>query len=327
MARRRTARRTYLDPDVVSMIDDSGGLLDPHSLVISRCRALLKQFESFEVRFDNALERVCMLASLAGFDVKEMESKRASRETHDAVILHTEGSKHRGVIFYNSNSPLSRIVFSIAHEISHSFFPTSHTGARFRALSAGGSKESLELEMLCHFGASELTMPREPFLKVVDRIGFAINRVDKIREEFGTSFEACLYRLAATARFPAAAGLAKFRLRLGEEDAVKRLQRRLFKKEFNELAMPQKKYRRQSFHLSNEFPAGLTIHWNKSFPEDSCLYRASLTGVVERSYETIPLGRGKTLPCLMESVVAPFQPDDVDPHRPDVFFLLRLNSN
>ena len=187
-----------------------------------------------------------------------MESTRASREKHDAVIVHTGGSKHRGVIFYNSNRPLSRIVFSIAHEISHSFFPTSHTGARFRALSAGSSKESLELEMLCHFGASELTMPREPFLQSVDRIGFAINHVDKIREEFGTSFEACLYRLAATARFPAAAGLAKFRLRLGEQDAVKRLQRMLFKKEFDELDMPQKKYRRQSFHPSDEFPSGLS---------------------------------------------------------------------
>ena len=38
--------------------------------------------------------------------------------------------------------------------------------------------------------------------------------------------------------------------------------------------MPQKKYRRQSFHKSDKFPEGLTIHWNKSFPEDSCVYRA-----------------------------------------------------
>ena len=327
MARRRAAGRTYVDPDVVSIIDDSGGLLDPRSLVISRVRALLKQLELYEVTFDNAFDRVCILASLAGFEVKAMEPAREGREKHDAVIVHTSGSSKRGVIFYNSNRPMSRIVFSIAHEISHSFFPTSHTGARFRALSAVGSKDNLELETLCHFGASELTMPQDPFLQVVDRIGFAISHVDKIREEFGTSFEACLYRLATTARFPAAAGLAKFRLRLSEQDAVKRQQRSLFKQEFDELDMPQKKYRRQSFHPSDKFPAGLTIHWNNSFPEDTCLYMAPLTGAVERSYETIPLGRGKTLSCLMESVVAPFQPDDVDADHPDVFFLLRLNSN
>ena len=327
MVRRSVAGRTYVDPDVVSIIDDSGGLLGPPSLVRSRVCALLKKFEQFEFTSGDPFQRVCMLASLAGFEVQKMEPTRASRQTPDAVIVPTSGNRNRGVIFYNPNRHSSRIVFSIAHEIIHSFFPTSHTGARFRALSADGSKGSLELEMLCHLGASELTMPREAFLQVVDRIGFGMSHIDKIRGEFGTSFEACLYRLAATARFPAAAGLAKFKLKRGEEEALSRPQRSLFKRQFDEGHMPQKKYRRQSFHKSDKFPEGLTIHWNKSFPEDSCVYRASLSGAIKRSYETIPLGRGKVLSCLMESVIAPFQPDDVDADRPDVFFLLRLDCN
>ena len=49
--------------------------------------------------------------------------------------------------------------------------------------------------------------------------------------------------------------------------------------------------------------------------------------MIERGYETIPLGSGKVLSCLMESVISPFQPDDVDPDLPDVFFLLRLDFN
>ena len=327
MVRRTAAGRTYVDPDVVSIIDDSGGLLDPRSLVRSRVRALLKKSEQFEFTFDDPFERVCILASLAGFEVQKMEPARASRQTHDAVIFNTSGRGKKGVIFYNPNRPRSRIVFSIAHEIIHSFFPTSHTGARFRTLSADGTKGSLELEMLCHLGASELTMPRETFLQAVDRTGFGISHIDKIRREFGTSFEACLYRLASTARFLAAAGLARFRLRRGEEEALSRSQRSLFRKEFAAPRIPQKKYRRQSFHPSDKFPAGLTIHWNKSFPEDSSVYRASRPGVIERGCETIPLGSGKVLSCLMESVISPFQPDDVDPDRPDVFFLLRLDFN
>lgn len=256
-----------------------------------------------------------------------MDSKFASRSNQDAVIFPTIGSTKRGVISYNPNRVTSRIVFSIAHEIIHSFFPTSHSGARFRALSGDGSRGSRELEMLCHFGASELTMPREAFLRVVKGIGFGLAHIDQIRKPFGTSFEACLYRLATTAPFPVAAGLAKFRLKRGEEEASRLLQRNLFSRALTDAHMPQKKYRRQSFHTSDKFPIELTIHWNKSFPENSCVYRASQSGAIECGHETIPLGSGKFLFCLMESMVAPFQPHDVDADWRDVLFLLRLDCN
>ena len=327
MISRRVGKRTYVDPDVVSIIDKGGGLQDPRSIVRSSVRELLQKSEQFELTYSDPFERVCILASLAGFDVQTMDSKLASRTDHDAVIFPTIGSKNQGVIAYNPNRPPSRIVFSIAHEIIHSFFPTSHSGARFRALSGDGSKGSLELEMLCHFGASELTMPRETFLRVVKGIGFGIGHVDQIRKPFGTSFEACLYRLATTAPFPVAAGLAKFRLRRGEEEASRLLQRNLFSRALTDPHMPQEKYRRQSFHTSDKFPSGLTIHWNKSFPENSCVYRASQSGAIESGHETIPLGSGKYLSCLMESVIAPFQPDDVDADWQDVLFLLRLDCN
>ena len=327
MIHRRVGKRTYVDPDVVSIIDKGGGLQDPHSLVRSSVGELLRKYERFELTGSKPFERVCILASLAGFDVQKMDSKLASRSNQDAVIFRTIGSKKRGVIFYNPNRPLSRIIFSIAHEIIHSFFPNSHSGARFRALSGDGSQGSLELEMLCHFGASELTMPRESFLRVVQGIGLGIGHVDQIREPFGASIEACLYRLATTAPFPVAAGLAKFRLRRAEEEASRQLQRNLFSRALNDPHMPQKKYRRQSFHRSDKFPIGLTIHWNKSFPENSCVYRASQSGAIESGHETIPLGSGKYLSCLMESVTAPFQPDDVDAEWPDVLFLLRLDCN
>ena len=101
MVRRSVAGRTYVDPDVVSIIDDSGGLLDPPSLVRSRVCALLKKFEQFEFTSGDPFQRVCMLASLAGFKVQKMEPARASRQTYDAVIVPTSGNRKRGVIFYN----------------------------------------------------------------------------------------------------------------------------------------------------------------------------------------------------------------------------------
>jgi len=113
--------------------------------------------------------------------------------------------------------PIGRIVFSIGHEITHSFFPASNTGARFRSLSREGSKGARELEMLCHAGASELVMPLPEFRSAVERHGFGFNSVDLIREQFETSFEACVYRMAQTASFRAAAGLFQFRRRVSEE--------------------------------------------------------------------------------------------------------------
>jgi len=326
---RRVARSTYSDPDIVSLIDDSGGLLDPRSLVVQGVNALLGSLQKFNGTLDDPFLRVCILASLAGFDVQPMNSVQQAQEKHEAVLMYTTGNGKRGTVFYNPQRTKARIIFSIGHEIIHSFFPTTRTGARFRSICKEGSKEGRELETLCDFGASELTMPSDEFRKAVVQNGFGLESVAEVAQRFGTSFEATLYRVAATANFAAAAGRACFRLRKGEsvETSTNRTGSLFASAAHESEETPVRRYRRQSFHYSSSFPAELTIPWNKSFPETSCVYRAAETGKIERGAETVPLGKqGKGLHCQIEALPSPFQPADTDHEWPDILFLLRVHT-
>jgi Zn-dependent peptidase ImmA (M78 family) len=259
MSSRTVGKRKYVDPDVGSLIEQSGGLLDPYEVVRICANSLLRKLTQFEVTVENALERICILASLAGFEVKPFRGDRRGLRGHEAIIMPSVGGNTKGTIFYNPDLPIGRIVFSIGHEIAHSFFPASKTGARFRSLSREGSKGARELEMLCHAGASELVMPLPEFRSAVERHGFGFNSVDLIREPFETSFEACVYRMAQTAAFRAAAGLFQFRRRVSEEVGRGSRNLNLYSNWETETQNPPKKYRRQSFHASQSFPSGLTI--------------------------------------------------------------------
>jgi hypothetical protein len=321
------ANRKYVDPDVRSLMDRTGGLLDPYEVVRSCLTSLLEKLRRFDGEFDNPFERICALASLVGFEVKPFRGDRGSLKGHEAVIVPSHDGNTKGTIFYNPDLPICRIIFSIGHEITHSFFPASKTGARFRSLSKQGSKGALELEMLCHAGASELVMPLPEFTAAVKRHGFGFGSVDSIRRPFETSFEACTYRMAQTASFPSAAGLFQFRFRVGEDDSVEEANLSLFSKgELNREA-PSRKYRRQSFHSSPSFPNELTIPWNKSVPEISNIYRAAEMKTLQCGLEAIAVnGRGKQFRCYLEAIPAPYQRDGIDPEHPDILFLLSMNS-
>jgi len=324
---RTVGKRKYVDPDVASLIDSSGGSVDPYEVVRTCVSSLLQMLNEFEASFDSAFERICILASLAGFEVKPFRGDRRGLRGHEAIIMPSAGGNTRGTIFYNPDLPLSRIIFSIGHEITHSFFPASNTGARFRSLSEQGSKGARELEMLCHSGASELTMPFAAFSAAVARCGFGFGSVDLIRGPFETSFEACVYRMAQTASFPAAAGLFQFRRRVREEEGVGSRNLNLFTNNDPESETPMKKYRRQSFHSSSFFPRELLIPWNKSVPETSHIYRAAKARSLQSGFERIALnGRGREIRCYLEALPAPYQPEDVDPEHPDILFLLTMNS-
>jgi len=323
---RRVAGKAYSDPDIVSMIDDSGGLLDPRSLVQFRVRSLLHALKQFDGTLDDPFQRICGLASLAGFEVSAMSNLQRECEMHDAILVYLSGNSKKGTIFYNPEKSKGRIIFSIAHEITHSFFPTTGTGARFRSMCREDSREAQELERLCDLGASELTLPQGRFERVVARVGFGIGSVDGIAKEFGTSFEATLYRMASAADFPAAAGLARFRFRKGEEpreDTRRTLD--LFRREkAKQDGTPKPKYRRQSFHYSASFPMEYVIPWNKSFPVTSCIYRAAKTRQIEEGVELIPIGKAeRQMMSELQALRAPYQRPEATAEWPDVLFLLR----
>jgi hypothetical protein len=89
--------------------------------------------------------------------------------------------------------------------------------------------------------------------------------------------------------------------------------------------VPEPKYRRQSFHVSDSFPDRLTVRWNKSFDIDSIIYRAAACGTALTANESLP--NSSDLEGRLEALVAPYQRDDADADHPDVLFFWASNSN
>lgn len=310
--------RRYSDPDIISLIRATGQLVDPRSAILTQARRLNAQYRNLGGDGQDRFERLKILASLRGLSVEPMDLQRSIRETRDAVLVPTQNG--RAQILYNPSRTAGRMAFSIAHEITHTFFPNSISGARFRTLCEPGSREANELERLCDLGASELLMPTEEF-RVVVGTHFGLEYVELAMAEFGSSYESTVFRMATAHPGLAASGLARFRFSKEEERRVyaSGKQRRLFDRELSATdAAPVKKYRRQSFFTSELCGDEHIVRWNKSFDLSSCVYIAGTNGGIHCAAEALP-NKVKLIGTL-QVVRAPFQRDEADPENGDVLF-------
>ncbi len=310
--------RRYSDPDIISLIRATGQLVDPRSAILTQASRLNAQYRELGGDGRNRFERLKILASLRGLSVDAMDRQRSARETRDAVLVPTMGG--RSQILYNASRPLGRTAFSIAHEITHTFFPNSITGARFRTLCDPGSREANELERLCDLGASELLMPTDEFRALVG-IHFGLDYVERAMAVFGSSYESTVFRMATAHPGLAAAGLLRYRLTKEEERGLQssRNQRQLFGRKLsanNDVLV--KKYRRQSFFMSELCDDEHIVRWNKSFDPSSCVYQAGINEGIYRAEATLP-NRAEMV-GILEAIRAPFQREEADPEYADVLF-------
>jgi Zn-dependent peptidase ImmA (M78 family) len=312
MERIRVGGRVYTDPDVLSLIRAQS--VDPHSEVVRKAQELNQRLRNFGATTEPR-RRLEMLASLAGLKVAQMSGPGLGKGKREALIYRdTDGSRQ---IYYDPTLPEGRVNFSIAHEIVHSFFPSSATGARFRSLCADDSKEANELERLCHRGAAELLMPVEEFIEeLADDIG--LSAVPRLCQRFGSSYEATVYRLTTGSSGIAVAGSLQFRYRKDEA-------RRLYSKQqpslfigLDEGQLPRAKYRRQSLHTSDACTSQYIIPWNKSFDEGSCVYTAALAPGIQFGGERLPNRCDDA--GTIEAVRAPYQRANAEAGFPDVLF-------
>ncbi|HEV2495497.1 MAG TPA: ImmA/IrrE family metallo-endopeptidase [Terriglobia bacterium] len=314
----RVGGKRYTDPDILSLIRATGGLVDPRSAVLNQACELTARLRAFDGVPTDALQRLSVLASMVGIKTVEMNLDQQKKETRDAILLPTADGKR--LIIYNPQRPRSRCAFSIAHEIAHTFFPNSVAGARFRGICRSDSKEANELERLCDLGAAELLLPLQEFQEAVAS-EYSLVSVPRLCERFGSSFEATVFRLASAHPGVAVAGLLRHRLRLGEERATSStLQGSLFSdaRSTSEIQF-EAKYRRQSLHLSAACTDEHAVRWNKSFDRSSVVYRAPLTAGIVSAYETLPSRSG--MMGRLEAMRAPYQGGKGDPTFPDVLFL------
>jgi hypothetical protein len=95
-------------------------------------------------------------------------------------------------------------------------------------------------------------------------------------------------------------------------------QRLLFSNPQLPLAEPaEKKYRRQSLHMSSNCGDELLIRWNKSFDRASVVYKAR-EGGIHRAVESLPNQSG--LYGHLEAALSPFQREEADGRFGDVLF-------
>lgn len=308
--------RSYSDPDVLSLIRGRSGSVDPRKEVIRRARDLNARLRLFGA-IEDPRERLHILGSLAGVTIKAMAAGGGIARRREALIYQDHDG--RRFSFYDPTLNDGRVNFSIAHEIAHTFFPNSGSGARFRNLHSEDSKEANELERLCDLGASELLMPQEEFLDATHG-EMGLHLVASLASRFGSSFEATVFRLATAFEGTAVAGLLQYRLRKEEARAAAKCDQQLLfeadprrsKKE------PVPRYRRQSFHTSSKCGPKHLVPWNKSFDSGSCI-NSVLGSEVAVGMETLPTKARQR--GFLEACRAPFQREGSDPDHPDMLFL------
>lgn len=305
----------YSDPDVVALTSATGELVDPRSAVLNQARQVNAEYRSLDPSFSDPLQRIKIIASLRGLRVDPMNIEGRRGEERDAVLI---PAQRRMQILFNPDRPKERVAFSIAHEITHTFFQNSISGARFRCVHESGSKEANELELLCNLGAAELLMPIEDF-QAAAAGNYGLGVVDQLANVFGSSFEATVYRLATANPGRAAAGLLKFRLTLPEQRTLDKEanQQQLFSDAPTRNLDMKLKYRRQSLYLSESCSDKYRIHWNKSFDPSSIVYK-TVEGEATSAFEELPNNTGRI--GKLEAVLAPYQRDDAHSEFGDVLF-------
>ena len=319
------SRTSYRDPDVVALIAAGGGLLDPRSLVINEARKLNASYRRFDSGTSGPFERLKQLASLRGFSVEPMLLDGSHDTQRDAVVLMADAATSKGgQIFYNPHRCRGRVAFSVAHEISHSFFPSTRCGARFREMLDEEDQEASELEQLCHVGAAELLMPIEEFSAEATP-EWSLYGVQELATKFGSSIEATVFRLATAYPGIAVAGTAMFRHTKGDAARLASAALKSQKALFAAMAGPvlsttqPPKYRRQAFHASDRGSRSAIIPWNKSFDPASCVYDTAAQQQIACAIE--PHTMDPTKLGMMEAMCAPFQRSGASATTPDVLFL------
>ena len=313
----RIGGRRYSDPDIISLCRQSGELIDPRSTIVHMARSLTAKANGFSGLPADPLERLKIIASLSRIKILPMDMDQLRSEKRDAAIYPTASG---WTVLYNPHRLATRIIFTIAHEICHTFFPNSTNGARFRMIKNPRSREANELELLCHLGASELVMPLNEFQARANG-RFSLSAVETLASHFGTSFEATVYRLATAHPGIAVAGMLQYRLTKdqGRNLAATSNQAALFSNLRTLQPQPtERKYRRQSLHLSAACrEEEYTIRFNKSFDPRSIVYKAR-DGGIQSSVESLP--NSANVSGQIEAMLCPYQSDNADADFGDVFF-------
>lgn len=265
----RRGRAQALHPEVARLVRREGGRFgteDPEQLVVLYCRELVRALIAGThlpgVQWPGPPFCVRMLASLLGHRLEE----RSDLHSDDAELHPDPARPGFRIIRYNPARPASRQNFSIAHEITHTIFEPGPQRVCRREVPA--DEPGQFLETLCDVGASELLMPYDAFCRDYAAVGFTVDGVEQLANQYGASREAIANRMVKINNRRCA--VAIFSLRRKPAELKDRNQGFLF-----EECRPDAKLRVDYSVCGNGFPH---IPKNKSLPDDSPLYRSHRWG-------------------------------------------------
>ena len=208
--------------EIINALVRSTSATGPTHAVRLKARAALEQFCAVfgEPTMPLDIEALASFLGIAQSDDTPIHSE-------DAELVPVENG--RVAIRVNRDRPETRKRFSMAHEVSHTFFPHyqlklwCRTDARFRRRE---NPDDL-LEMLCDVGASELVMPLPWFLNDAVAVTSGEGLLE-LAKKYNTSREATLRRFAETSERNVQAVFFSWKLKPTEKRGWSRQQQHLF---------------------------------------------------------------------------------------------------
>ena len=208
--------------EIINALVRSTGAISPTDAIRLKARVAVEQFCGVFGQPTMPLD-IEALASFLGI----AQSDDTPIHSEDAELVPVENG--RVAIRVNRDRPETRKRFSMAHEVSHTFFPHyqlklwCRTDARFRRRD---NPDDL-LEMLCDVGASELVMPLPWFLQ--DAVAVTTGEeLLELAKKYNASREATLRRFAETSGRTVQAVFLSWKLKPTEKRRWNRHQQRLF---------------------------------------------------------------------------------------------------
>lgn len=260
--------------ELIEELVKTTGAPDAPAAIRIHARRLLDQYR-FQFGEPESGLNVDVLASLRGI----RRSADPPRHSEDAE-LSPDGSG--GVTMrVNPDRPLTRQRFSVAHEISHTFFPdyTTKTWCRTDARYRARSNPDDYLEMLCDIGAAELLFPEAAFLQSCSATFNATDLIN-LAAEYSASREATLRRFAEVSTIPLATVFFIWKLKPTQRGRVGNAQQiHMFGLTAEEQLADAIRLRIEYAIPSSAFQtAGYYLPKDKSVPNDGPIYQAAMTG-------------------------------------------------
>jgi IrrE N-terminal-like domain len=260
--------------DLIDGLVRSMGAPDPDTAIRMKARDAIERFRATFGDLTMPLD-VDALASFLGIG----RSEDPPTHSEDAELVPVGDG--RVAIRVSLDRPETRRRFSIAHEISHTFFADhgSKTWCRTDAHFRRRDNPDDLLEMLCDISASELVLPGPWFMQDATNVSTGAGLID-LSQKYIASREATLRRFAESHSAPVAALFLSWKLKPTQQSTVGNLdQQNLFNTDLADNARNAKRLRLDYSVLSPSFSAaGHYLPADKSVKNDGPLYEAAATG-------------------------------------------------